>query len=58
MTTIPPVIGKTLVAALAPFKSSRGADTLRFVLHGMLHDNVGEPTGTRTPRDFLRDETG
>lgn len=52
ITRVPPVVLPPIERITQLF-SPRRADTLRFVTWGMLHDSVGEPTGTHHLADFF-----
>ena len=56
ITVIPPRLADSVVKGISLIKP-RVADTLSFMLWGLTHDCVGEPTGTHSLREFYREQT-
>ncbi|WP_314658445.1 NAD(P)H-binding protein [Rothia dentocariosa] len=56
ITVIPPRLADGVVKGIGLIKP-RVADTLSFMLWGLTHDCVGEPTGTHSLREFYREQT-
>ena len=56
VTRVPSAVLSPLVGALGVFNPRR-ADMMRFVSWSMLHDCVGEPTGTHRLLDFYHRHT-
>ena len=54
ITVIPPRLADGMVKGIGLIKP-RVADTLSFMLWGLTHDCVGEPTGTHSLREFYRE---
>ena len=54
ITVIPPWLADGVVKGIGLIKP-RVADTLSFMLWGLTHDCVGEPTGTHSLREFYRE---
>ncbi len=56
ITVIPPRLADGVMKGIGLIKP-RVADTLSFMLWGLTHDCVGEPTGTNSLREFYREQT-